>query len=112
MHVFLEFWSPKPSWLAMSTERRQAFMGGMGALTSPVVNTGAIEVLGWGVSDPVVDHPEPHQFFAVWRAPTRKALDELRAAITKGGWYEHFDQVNVTGELSTVDAIIGQHIAM
>ena len=112
MHVFLELWNPKSSWMSMNTADRQALMGRLGELTAPIVQAGSIEVVGWGKSDPEVDHPEGHRYFSVWRAPTRDALDRLRAAIVRGGWHEHFDQVNVTGELSTPDAVIAEHLSM
>jgi hypothetical protein len=112
MHAFLELWSPKPSWISMSKADRQAIVDQLGKLTTPIVQSGSIDVLGWGKADPAVDHPEGRQYFSVWRAPTREALDKLRAAIVQGGWYEHFDQVNVTGELTTPDAVIAEHLSM
>jgi hypothetical protein len=35
----------------------------------------------------------------------------LRAAIVRGGWYDYFDQVNISGALGTPDAIVGHLIA-
>ncbi len=112
MHAFLELWSPKKSWLSMSTADRQVVVDRLGELIGPIVQSGSIEILGWANADPAVDHPEGHKYFSVWTAPTRGALDTLRAAIVSGGWYEHFDQVNATGELSTPDAILKEHLAM
>ncbi|GJI86876.1 DUF6616 family protein [Duganella hordei] len=108
MHVFLELWNPKPSWKTLAAVDRQALIDRLGGLTEPIVKAGHVEILGWGSADPTVDHPEGHQYFAVWRAPTRDCLDRLRAAIFQGGWYEHFEQVNVTGELATPDVVIGE----
>jgi hypothetical protein len=48
----------------------------------------------------------------VWRAPRREALDRLREVIAREGWYDYFEQVNVTGELSAPEVVIGQHLAM
>jgi len=112
MHVFLELWNPKPTWHSLSAADRQSLMGRLGQATTPIAQAGGIEVLGWGKADSKVDHSEGHQYFAVWRSPTREALDQMREVILKGGWYDYFDQVNVVGELRTPDAVIAEHFAM
>ena len=110
MHVFIELWSVKPSWSALSPASRQQFMANMARLTGPIIEKESIEVLGWGFSDPTVEQAEPHRFFGVWRAARAESLVALRKAIAEGGWYGHFDQVNVTGELLSPDAIVKHHI--
>lgn len=112
MHVFLEMWTPRPSWLSLSVGDRQTLMERLDQLTRPIIQAGSIEATGWGKADAAIDHAEPHKYFAVWRAPTRESLDRLRSAIALGGWYEFFDQVNVTGELHSPGIIIGEHISM
>ncbi len=110
MHVFIELWNVKPSWASLSLASRQAFMETMGKLTGPIIEREAIEVLGWGFSDPSVEQAEPHKFFAVWRAERPESFVSLRKAIAEGGWYTHFEQLNIGGELLSPDAIIKHHI--
>jgi hypothetical protein len=112
MHVFIELWTPKPNWESIGTADRGALMQRLGEVTAPVIQAGAVEVLGWGEADASIDHPESHRYFAVWRAPRREALDRLREVIAREGWYDYFEQVNVTGELSAPEVVIGQHLAM
>ena len=76
MHIFLELWNPKASWHSLIPADRQALVAQLGQATTPIAQAGAIEIIGWGKADPTVDHPEGHQYFAVWRAPTREALGQ------------------------------------
>lgn len=112
MHVFIELWNPKSSWLKLSAAQRGEVINTLGQTTGPVIEEGKIEVLGWGFADKSIDHASAHAYFAVWRAESAAALSRLREVIVAGGWYEHFDQVNVGGELTTPDVVLGHHIGL
>lgn len=110
MHVFIELWNPKPSWASLSMAERKKFMEVVGGLTRPVIEQEGIDILGWAVAGPAVDHRGPYKFFAVYQAKRADSFASIQKAIADGGWYTHFDQVNVVGELVPPPGIIEHHI--
>lgn len=108
MHIFIELWTMNAAWARLDRKQREALVASLGASTGAIVAAESIEALGWGFSDTTVDHPEGHQCFAVWRAPTNIALQRLAQAIIDGGWYRYADQINVRGELQPPEAVIGR----
>ncbi len=110
MHVFIELWTMNENWARLDRDKRNALMARLGASTGAIITAEGIEVLGWGFSDPTIDHPEGRQLVSVWKASKRAPLERLARTIVDGGWYHYANQVNVRSELVSPEVVIGQLI--
>lgn len=108
MQVLIELWTPKPSWQALSTEERQAFMAQIGGTMAQLSDIG-VEVIGWGEIDPTADKSIDAAFVAVWRAASEEAMVEFLRIIEASGWYDYFAQTNVKSSLTDPQAIVAKH---
>ena len=108
MYLFIEAWTPKPAWLALSREEREAYVsrltGGM-----PELQAAGIEVVGWGFSDGDARGTQ-HVAFAVWRCPSRQAANQLRQAVERSRWYEYFEQLDLGGEVQSPEVVLEHHV--
>lgn len=102
-HYLAELYSPKPAWLALSTEQRQAFFAMIGTGMNGLSNHG-IEPLAFGQTDPSQLHPAQQQFFAIWKFPDQSAVTLLLEAINATGWHDYFDTVNAAGKADDMPA--------
>jgi hypothetical protein len=51
-------------------------------------------------------------FFAITKTPTQELLDNFQGTFDGFGWYEYFEQVNVSGDDLGVEAVIGQMLEL
>ncbi|MBI5322443.1 DUF6616 family protein [Bradyrhizobium sp.] len=84
MHVFIELWKAKPSWISLALPEREKFMEAMGSATKLVFQREGIEIAGWGFCAPAVDHRAPYGFFALYRFERLEAFASLQTAIMGG----------------------------
>lgn len=101
--TLIELYEPKPGWLSLPAEERQAFFARIGAGMGDILALG-IEPLAFGEVAPDIRHGASQRFFAVWRAPDRPALNALVAGIAASGWHDYFETINAAGQ--SVDLII------
>lgn len=106
MHTFIELWNTTDRWEALTTEQRKDFMEQVGAGVVQLAEAG-VETLGWGIARTDIDAPDDHRFFAIWQAPDVTGIDVFQKAVADSGWYDLFEQVNISGELHTPDQVIG-----
>lgn len=111
MHAFVELWTAKPTWLALSAEQRQAFMDTVGASMGELAAAG-IETLGWGYNQPDTDRRVGYEVFAVWTMPGAQELALMQRTVAASGWYDYFDHVNAAGPLQDPPSVIADHIRM
>jgi hypothetical protein len=95
--TLIELYAPKPAWLLLTAEERQAFFARIGVGMNEILAFG-IEPLAFGETTPSVLDGAGQRFFAVWRTPERTALDALVAGIAASGWHDYFETVNVAGQ--------------
>lgn len=95
-YYLAELYSPKSTWLSLNKAERGQFFEKVGADMAPLLAMG-IEPIAAGQTESNVEYPASQQFFAVWRAPDREAMDALLSAITATGWHDYFETVNATG---------------
>lgn len=109
MQVFIELWNAKREWFELSREERAAYMQnvreGLAAMRE-----GGIEVLGWGTVDPETDRKAGYDFYAVYRMQNRVQVDAFEEAVEGDGWYDYFEQINVSGELEDAHTVIDRLI--
>ena len=94
--LFVEMYNYKDRWRETAPAERQRFvegvMGAIGALPEREV-----EVIGYATNDPGTDRRAPYDFFCVYRAVNLDAQREFARQIAQSGWYDFFDQVNLSG---------------
>lgn len=105
MYLYLELWTARPAWLALSTEERTQFMDSIGPAIGQLLDT-EIELLGFALADSGALQGTAHTYMAAWRMPTRELAVMLEEAVAGSGWHDYFDQVNARGAvMDTPDAL-------
>ncbi|XUL93934.1 DUF6616 family protein [Streptomyces galilaeus] len=104
MHqVFVELYNYRPEWSALDEEQRSGVVFGvMNALTD--LQKQGVEIIGYGSNDPGTDRRAPYDFFCVYRVPDVAAQRQFEAGIAASGWYDYFNQVNISGAALTPSA--------
>ncbi|ACL60092.1 DUF6616 family protein [Methylobacterium nodulans] len=106
-HMLIELYAPKPAWLRLDADARQAVFSRIGEGMGAILALG-IEPLAFGEIAGDVANSAGQRFFAVWRAPDRSALDALVEGIAASGWHDYFETVNAAGEAVDLTAHLGQ----
>lgn len=109
--IFVELYSYRPSWLALSEAQRRDFTDGILGAVEGLTGQG-VEVLGWGMNDPATDRRAPYDFFCVYRVPSAEFQRGFEAAIAGSGWHDHFDQVGISGGIVTPAALLAANVAL
>ena len=105
-HYLAELYTPKPAWLALSADTRRQFFATIGAGMSELSSLG-VEAITLGETDAATLHAAPWQFFALWQAPDKAAIDALVAGIAASGWHDYFETINASG----VGGDFNEHLA-
>lgn len=109
MKCFIELWNATQAWKNLSVEQRSEYLGQIGTGLQGLMEQG-VEIVCWGVNDESTSNRAKYDYFAVWKIPNNEIIQELEAAIEAAGWYNYFEQVNLSGEASTAEEIIGRMI--
>lgn len=99
--IFVEMYNYKPNWIDLSVPERGAFIDTLAAALMELQGSG-VEVLAYAVNDPATDHRAPYDFFCVYRVPEVGLQRVFEAGIAASGWYQYFDQVNLSGAALTL----------
>lgn len=98
-YILTEIWNAKPSWFALSQEKRKAFFDDkIHPLLMGEIENGA-EILGCAVNDNTGSERMDYQFMAIWKFPNKRSSDQLEKAAKEAGFLEYFGQVNFSGNL-------------
>lgn len=108
---YIEAWTPKQTWLDLSTEKRIAYMDQLGPAIQQLTELGA-EIISWGMNDPSTHSRLGFDFFAIWKFPNEQIARTFEDIVTGSGWYGYFDQVNLQGSPEGPNDIIGKLINM
>jgi hypothetical protein len=111
MYVVVETWTAKQEFLAAPLKTKQELFAEIKAAMAEMAQVGII-TLGWGSVDRSAGHSADYDWFAVWQAPNAELANAFLQGVERSGWYNWFEQVNVLGELRTVDAVAAEHIAL
>lgn len=106
-HYLAELYSPKPAWIALSPEQKQAFFARIGAGLSNLSELG-IEPLAFGQTDPSQLHPAQQPFFAIWKFSDAAAVTALLEGIAATGWHDYFDTINAAGKATDLTTHLSQ----
>ncbi len=103
--IFIELFKYKDAWRNQPEEAREAYRQGvLGAVANQVA--AGLDVISWGFNDAATDRRAPYDFYCVYRTPSVEYQRGFEAEIAAAGWYDFFEQVNVSGALSTPDALL------
>jgi len=111
MKVFIEFWKAKDAWLKLSKEERGNYLGQINPAMQGLVSKGAI-FDAWGVNDDKTPQRADYDFYAITKLPTQELLDSFQAIVEGAGWYNYFEQINLTGDNIGAEAVIGKMIEL
>ena|ERR1700704_4834724 len=107
MKMLIELWRPRDSWVELSPEQRGEWMQNVGPSIQAMLGAG-VAYLGGGRTEAGDKHrDDTHDFFAVWTMPDDEVRQAFEGAIERSGWYDYFEQLNVTGESAELDPLIG-----
>lgn len=110
MILFIEIWNPRQAWHDLTVTERQAYLARIDPQMRQVMASG-VEVIGWSVAVQETDQHAGYAYFAVWKMPTQAHARQFQDAIRAIGWYDYFEQVNLSGPLDTPDAVIATLVA-
>ncbi|WP_103381914.1 DUF6616 family protein [Pseudonocardia dioxanivorans] len=112
MHTFIELWTPRPAWLALGADQRQAYLDAVAPALDKLVAAG-VEIVGWGrIEDEPDGRGTGHRYVAIWRMPSAAEVALLRKLVADAGWFDYFEQVNAVSELGTPEAVLVDHVAV
>ena len=94
--LFVELYNYKDAWRETSSEQRHQFVEGVMQSIGTLADSG-IEILGCAHNDLATDRRAPYDFFCVYRVADQQAQKTFFDEIERSGWYDRFDQVNLSG---------------
>jgi haloalkane dehalogenase len=109
MYLFVECWKARPEWLALTPEARGAYMAQLGQGIGELLKAG-VEVISWSMNDQDTSNRSPFDYFAVWKFPNKEMVKGFEQIVEQSGWYNYFDQVNLSGAVSDPMASITQMV--
>ena len=106
--VMTELYRPKPSWTALAPAARREFLQNLVAALAPVLESGA-SAIALGAADAKTEadaEANGYRFFALWRLRDQAASDDMIRISQAAGWYDYFEQVNVSGDAQDFEAVL------
>lgn len=103
--VFIELFNYKDDWRSLPSEAREAYADAVLAAVNKQRDEG-VEVIGWGFNDAATDRRAPYDFYCVYLTPSADYQRRFEAEIEGAGWYQHFEQINVSGAVSTPEQML------
>jgi hypothetical protein len=94
--IFIELYNYGPAWAKCSENERADFAKKIIDAVSGMKAAG-IDVIAYGKNARETDRRAPYDFFCVYRVPSAEFQREAERRIAASGWYDYFEQVNVSG---------------
>ena len=111
MIYFIEIWSAKPAWHALSTEERGNYMAQVGSHIQGLLDQG-VKVLTWSNNDAATTYRASYDYFAIWTFPNQEMAEGFQKLVEGAGWYNYFEQSNLMGKEASAQEVIGQLIQL
>ncbi len=111
MKCFIELWKEKESWRKLSQQERSNYVNQLGPHIQTLI-AGGVEIVCWGANEKSTDQRADYDFFAVWKFPNQEMVNQFEKLVEGSGWYNYFVQVNLSGDASSPNEILGQLINM
>lgn len=66
----------------------------------------------YAVTDPETHHRAPYDFFCVYRVPHVELQRAFEAGIAASGWYDHFENVNLSGAALSPSGMLTKNVLL
>ncbi len=107
MLLFIELWKAKDAWKELSLIDRQNYVAKIGPVMQGLISRGLV-IEAWGINEDETSYKAHYDFFAVSKLPTNELLKEFEAMVEAAGWYNYFEQVNVSGSMMLTEEVIAK----
>jgi len=107
MKVFIELWKAKDAWKNLPLPDRQEYVAQIGPVIEDLMTKG-LEIDAWGLNEDETEYKAEYDFFAVSKLPSEELLKEFQSILEAAGWYNYFEQVNLSGSLMSPEEVIGK----
>lgn len=94
--IFVELYNYGPAWAKLSENERADFIKKVIESVNGMKDAG-VDVIAYGKNACETDRRAPYDFFCVYRVPSAEFQREFERRIAASGWYDYFEQVNVSG---------------
>jgi hypothetical protein len=95
--LFIELYNYKSAWTDCPETERAGFAEKIAEAVNGLTSAG-VDVIAYGMNAVETDRRAPYDFFCVYRVPNAAFQREFERQIAASGWYNYFDQVNVSGD--------------
>ena len=102
-HIFVEIWSERLTWRAIDADARAIILERVAAAVEPILRQDIVCLVAGNVEGGDWQH------VAVWRATDAAVVGKLRAALRDAGWYDWFDQLDLSGPETALGDILSRH---
>jgi hypothetical protein len=103
--VFIELYNYRHAWAKCSESERTDFAKKIVEAVKGLKSAG-VDVVGYGMNSPETDRRAPYDFFCVYRVPNAGFQREFERKIAASGWYDYFEQVNVSGDATDFETVL------
>lgn len=105
--IFIELYNYGPAWAKCPENERADYVKKVIDAVGKIKAAG-VDVIGYGKNARETDHRAPYDFFCVYRVPSVEFQREVERQIAASGWYDFFEQVNVSGSAEDFsDVLLG-----
>ena len=103
--VFIELYNYRPAWAKCPESERTDFAKKVVEAVKGLKSAG-VDVVAYGMNSPKTDRRAPYDFFCIYRVPNAEFQREFERQIAASGWYDYFEQVNVSGDAKDFEAML------
>jgi len=103
--IFIELYNHRPTWAKCSESKRTDFAKKVVEAVKGLKSAG-VDVVAYGMNSPETDRRAPYDFFCVYRVPNVEFQREFERQVAASGWYEYFEQVNVSGDAKDFEVVL------
>jgi hypothetical protein len=103
--VFVELYNYNASWANVPEAERTQFVKKIIDAVSGLKSAG-VDVIAYGMNSVKTDRRAPYDFFCVYKVPSVEFQREFERQVAASGWYDYFDQANVSGDLQDFETIL------
>jgi len=103
--IFIELYNYRPAWAKCPESERTDFAKKVVEAVKGLTSAG-VDVVAYGMNSPETDRRAPYDFFCVYRVPNVELQREFERQVAASGWYDYFEQVNVSGDAKDFEAVL------
>ena len=103
--VFIELYNYRPAWAKCPESERTDFVTKVVEAVKGLKAAG-VDVVAYGMHAPEPDPRAPYDFFCVYRVPNVEFRREFERQVAASGWYDYFEQVNVSGDEKDFESVL------